>query len=116
MALLAMPGSANFIGEIYILFGAFESKIAIGIVAFAGVAMAAYYALRLFQRSMHNRKRDDVTSTEIGRREGAIVGALVACVIALAVYPGFVLQRADDSVGAQLSSVDESRDREVARR
>ena len=71
MALLAIPGSSNFIGEIYILFGTFESKSVLALVAFAGVAMAAYYALRLFQHAMHGRKRDDVESREIPWREGA---------------------------------------------
>jgi NADH-quinone oxidoreductase subunit M len=116
MALLAIPGSSNFIGEIYILFGAFETKIAIGIIAFAGVAMAGYYALRLFQHSMHNRKRDDVESREIPLREGAIVGALVACIVALALHPNFILRRIDSSVDTQLASVERSDDQEVARK
>ena len=55
LATLAMPGSANFIGELYILNGLFDSKIVFAIVASAGVAMAAFYALRLYQRTMHNR-------------------------------------------------------------
>ena len=54
-ALLAMPGSANFVGEFFILLGAFQSKIAIAIVASIGVGMAAVYALRLYITSMHNR-------------------------------------------------------------
>jgi NADH-quinone oxidoreductase subunit M len=116
MALLAIPGSANFIGEIYILFGAFETKEAIGLIAFAGVAMAAYYALRLFQRSMHNRKREAVESREIPLREGAIVGALVACIVALALHPNFILRRTDAAVSAQVAAVEQSRGVEVARR
>ena len=56
LATLAMPGSANFIGEFYILIGVFQSKIAYAFVAAIGVALAAFYALRLFQRTMHNRK------------------------------------------------------------
>jgi NADH-quinone oxidoreductase subunit M len=116
MALLAIPGSANFIGEIYILFGAFETKEAIGLLAFAGVAMAAYYALRLFQRSMHNRKREGVKSREIPLREGAIVGALVACIVALALHPNFILRRTDAAVSAQVAAVEQSRGVEVARR
>ena len=53
-----MPGSANFIGEFYILNGLFDSKIAFAFIAISGVAMAAYYALRLYQRTMHNRQPD----------------------------------------------------------
>jgi NADH-quinone oxidoreductase subunit M len=105
MALLAIPGSSNFIGELYILFGTFQTKIAIALVGFLGVAMAAYYALRLYQRAMHNRLRDGVESREIPLREGAIVGALVACIVALALQPNFILRRIDGSTQSAVASV-----------
>jgi NADH-quinone oxidoreductase subunit M len=98
MALLAMPGSANFIGEFYILNGVFQEKVVFALIASIAIAMAAYYALRLYQHSMHNRKRDDVESKEIPMREGAILGALVACIVALALYPGLILERSETSV------------------
>ena len=75
LATLAMPGSANFIGEFYILNGLFQAKIVFAIVAISGVAMSAYYALRLYQRTMHNRKPDGVASREIGLRDGIDPGA-----------------------------------------
>ncbi|MFL5834028.1 MAG: NuoM family protein, partial [Solirubrobacterales bacterium] len=55
LATLAMPGSANFIGEFYILIGVFQTKIVYAFVASIGVALAAYYAIRLFQGTMHHR-------------------------------------------------------------
>ena len=55
LATLAMPGSANFIGEFYILIGVFQAKIVYAFVAVVGVVFAAFYAIRLFQRTMHNR-------------------------------------------------------------
>ena len=55
LATLAMPGSANFIGEFYILNGLFDEKTAFAVIATAGIAMAAFYALRLYQKTMHNR-------------------------------------------------------------
>ena len=58
LATLAMPGSANFIGEFYILNGLFQAKIVFAFIAISGVAMSAYYALRLYQQTMHNRKPD----------------------------------------------------------
>ena len=45
------------------------------LVASIGVVLAAYYALRLFIRSMHNRKPAGVESKEIGLRDGLVVGA-----------------------------------------
>src|SRR5207344_2335317 len=80
LALLAMPGSSNFVGEFYILNGIFQEKIVFAFVAAIGIVLAAYYALRLFQHAMHNRKPDGIESSDIGWREGAVVGALVACI------------------------------------
>jgi NADH-quinone oxidoreductase subunit M len=97
LALLAMPGSANFMGEFYVLIGVFQSKIAFAIVASLGVAMAAFYALRLYQQTMHNRLPDGIESREVPLREGAILAALVACIVALSLYPGLILSRTDRS-------------------
>jgi NADH-quinone oxidoreductase subunit M len=116
MALLAMPGSSNFIGEFFILNGIFQEKVVFALIASVAIAMAAYYALRLFQQAMHNRKRDGVESREIGWWEGTIVGALVACIVTLAFYPGLILGRSDDSVSAQLTEVGQPQGTEVARR
>ena len=66
LATLAMPGTANFIGEFYILIGVFQAKIVYAFVAVVGVVFAAFYAIRLFQRTMHNRKPDGIESREIG--------------------------------------------------
>jgi NADH:ubiquinone oxidoreductase subunit 4 (subunit M) len=79
-----------------------------------GIALAAYYALRLYQAAMHNRKREGIESHEIPWREGAIIGGLVACIVALALYPGLILSRGEDSVDTQLTGVT-ARD-EVAQR
>jgi NADH-quinone oxidoreductase subunit M len=99
LATLAMPGSANFVGEFYILIGAFQSKIAYALIATIGIAFAAFYAIRLYQRTMHNRLPEGVESREITWREGLVIVPLVACIVALALYPGLILERGEDSVG-----------------
>jgi NADH-quinone oxidoreductase subunit M len=116
MALLAMPGSANFVGEFYILNGVFQEKIVYAFVAAIGIALAAYYALRLFQAAMHNRKPERITSREVGWREGGVLGALVACIVALALWPGLILDRADDSVNGQIANTSDQAPTQVARR
>src|SRR5665811_631573 len=65
LATLAIPGSANFVGEFLILLGVFKAKLAIAAIAFAGVVMASVYALRLFIRAMHNRVGARVDSREM---------------------------------------------------
>jgi NADH-quinone oxidoreductase subunit M len=105
LATLAMPGSANFVGEFYILNGLFDSKIVFAIVAISGVAMSAYYALRLYQRTMHNLVAGDVTSREIGLRDGVVLAPLVLCILGLALYPQLILERTDRTVQQSVASV-----------
>jgi NADH-quinone oxidoreductase subunit M len=110
LATLAMPGSANFIGEFYILNGVFQTKIVYAFVAGIGVALAAFYALRLFQRTMHNRLPDGVESREVSLRDGAVLAPLVACIVALALWPGLILERGEASVGESLSALQPAQD------
>jgi NADH-quinone oxidoreductase subunit M len=106
MATLAMPGSANFIGEFYILNGVFQSKIAFAFVAAIGVALAAFYALRLYQRTMHNPLPEGAESREISAGDGLVLAPLVACIAALALWPGLILERGEASVEANVAAVD----------
>ncbi|MBW3654140.1 MAG: NADH-quinone oxidoreductase subunit M [Actinobacteria bacterium] len=99
-ATLAMPGSANFVGEFYILLGVFTEKIVIALVASAGVVLAAFYTLRLFITTMHNRTGARVQSRELTFGEGLVLVPLVALIIAIALYPQFGLQRSEATVSA----------------
>src|SRR4051812_44952534 len=101
-ATLAMPGSGNFVGELYILFGIFQSKLAFGLVASAGVALAAVYMIRMYQRAMHNRAGPAVESREMSRWDFGLIAPLVAVIIFLGVYPQFVLDRSEGSTTARL--------------
>lgn len=105
LATLAMPGSANFVGEFYILNGLFQSKIVFAFIAISGVAMSAYYALRLYIGTMHNRKPDGVASREIGLRDGLVLAPLVLCILGLAFYPQLILHRTDAAVKRTVAAV-----------
>jgi NADH-quinone oxidoreductase subunit M len=107
MALLAIPGSSNFIGEFYILNGAFQSKIVFALIASIGVALAAFYALRLYQRTMHNELPEGVESREISLTEGLVVAPLVAVIVALALWPGLILDRGEAAVTDAVAAVTE---------
>jgi NADH-quinone oxidoreductase subunit M len=109
LAWLAMPGSANFIGEFYILLGVFKAKLAIAVIAFAGVVGAAVYALREFISSMHNRVGPRVDSREIRLTEAIPIVPIVFVILVLAFYPQFLLKRSEPSVQTHtelVSSVD----------
>ncbi len=102
-ATLAMPGSANFVGEILVLFGAFEDQLVYGLVASVGVVLAAIYMIRVFQRTMHNRPGPAVEPREIDGLHLAAVVPLVAIIVALGVYPNFVMQRTERATVAAVA-------------
>jgi NADH-quinone oxidoreductase subunit M len=102
LATLAMPGSANFIGEFNILLGVFQAKLPIAIIASVGVIGAAYYALRLFIGAMHNRVGPKVSTREIRLSEAAAIAPIVLVILALAFYPQFGLRRSEPTVRATI--------------
>jgi NADH-quinone oxidoreductase subunit M len=98
-ATLAIPGSANFAGEFFILLGAFKAKIALSAIAFTGVAMASVYMLRAYIRTFHNRRGPGIDAErEISLRDGLVLAPLVLCVLAFAFYPQGALTAGEQAV------------------
>jgi NADH-quinone oxidoreductase subunit M len=102
-ATLAIPGSANFVGEFLILLGVFKAKLAIAAIAFAGVVMASVYALRLFIGAMHNRVGAGVKSRELTPMDAAVLVPLLVVIVLLALYPQGALKRSERSVSASVA-------------
>ena len=98
LATLAMPGSANFVGEFLILLGVFNAKLAIALIASIGVALASVYMLRMYIRSMHNRGGEHVRSFEISLRDGLVLVPLVLAILAFALYPQQALKDSEPTV------------------
>ncbi len=106
MALLAMPGSSNFIGEFFILFGIFQEKIVVRPDRLDrdrdGRLLRAPPLPARDARPQARRTSSRARSAGGRARSSA---RLVACIVALALYPGLILGRSDDSVSAQLTAV-----------
>jgi NADH-quinone oxidoreductase subunit M len=105
LAWLAMPGSANFAGEFYILLGVFKAKLPIAVIAFTGVVGAAVYALRMFIGAMHNRAGLGVASRELALGEVVAIAPVVLVILALAFYPQFGLRRSEQALKASIAPV-----------
>jgi NADH-quinone oxidoreductase subunit M len=103
-ATLAMPGSPNFVGELLVLFGALEELFVYGLVASAGVVLAAVYMIRVFQRTLHNRVGPTVESRDLGPLDLSAIAPLVALVVALGVYPHFVVDRTEEATVARIEA------------
>jgi NADH-quinone oxidoreductase subunit M len=80
-----------------VLFGTFEDKFVYGLVASVGVILASVYMIRLFQRTMHNRVGPKVESREIDGINFAAIAPVVAVIVALGIYPNFVVDRTERS-------------------
>jgi NADH-quinone oxidoreductase subunit M len=107
-AILAMPGSSNFVGEFLILLGVFKSKVVFSVIAFSGVVMASVYALRMFIRAMHNRVGRTVASREMGLRDGLVIAPLVALILAFALYPQIALHKGERSVTRSIAAAQQA--------
>ena len=117
LATLALPGSATFIGEFYILNGLFDQETAYAVIATAGIAMAAFYALRMYQKTMHNRLPQGVVSSEMSVRDASVLVPLVLVIIGIALYPTLILQRGEASVQDKVGAVTSAQeDTELAAR
>jgi len=103
-ATLAMPGSSNFVGEFMILLGVFNAKLAIAVIAFAGVVAASVYALRLFIRAMHNRVGPKVQSRDLTWRDAVVLVPIVAVIVFMALYPQLALKRSEASTKAAVAN------------
>lgn len=102
-ALLAMPGSSNFVGEFLILLGVFKAKMAIAIIASIGVVLASVYALRLFIRAMHNRVGVDVESRDLRFADALVLIPVVLLIVAFGLYPQFALEKSQKTAAVAIA-------------
>ncbi len=94
MIALAVPGSVTFAGEFLIMAGVYEEGWGYAAVAALGIVLAAMYVLRLISAVLHVRPGSAVRDEALDLRPGelALVLPLVACLIALSVWPALVSQ------------------------
>ena len=83
----------------------FETKLAIAVIAFTGVAMASVYMLRMFIRTMHNRVREGVVPREISVGDAFVIVPLVLAILAFALYPQAALEASEPAVRAAIQGV-----------
>ena len=90
---LALPGMSTFVSEFLVLLGTFARHPAYGIVATAGIILAALYILLLVQRTLHGPPGERVARgfRELHAREAWAVAPLIAMILFLGVYPKPVL-------------------------
>lgn len=106
LATLSLPGLAPFVSEFLVLVGTFSRYPVAGIVATAGIVLAALYVLVLYQRTMTGPVKAEVQGMpDLKVRELAVVAPLIALLIVLGVYPKPLTDVVNPAVQQTLSDV-----------
>jgi NADH-quinone oxidoreductase subunit M len=92
---LAVPGSSAFAGEFAILAGVFTRGWGYSVVGAAAIVLAAMYMLRLISAVLHERRGPAVVDEALDLRpaELGVVVPLLACLLALSVWPAAITER-----------------------
>ncbi|RBM04612.1 NADH-quinone oxidoreductase subunit M [Streptomyces sp. PT12] len=106
---LSLPGTGPFISEFLVLVGTFSRYEAAGIIACAGIVLAALYVLVLYQRTMTGPVKPGLEKLpDLRVRELAVVAPLIALLIFLGVYPRPLTDIVNPAVEHTLSDVDQT--------
>lgn len=100
MASLGLPGLGNFVAEFLVLAGSYRSNRAITAVATVGLVAATAYSLRMIQRAFHGETVRKWKIADLGVREMAVMGALMAALLWLGLFPQTVIDTAAPALSA----------------
>ncbi len=108
LAGLGLPALAGFVAEITIFLGAFGSQTAAVSVSLLGVLLAAAYILWALQRTFFGPKDDKWAHLPDANHwsEFTIIGALMALIVLLGVYPSIVMDLLEMGVEPIVESIE----------
>lgn len=98
MASLGLPGLANFIAEILVLAGAFQTNILWTSAASLGLIASTIYSLKIVQRAFHGEKLKEWNLPDFNLREIIIMTSLVISIVWIGVNPQPILNTSRNSV------------------
>lgn len=91
-AMLGLPGTGNFIGEVIILFGSFQVAPIITIIAVFGIIFASVYSLNIVQHVCYGSMLQPSKFLEdMSLREKFIVIILLLCIFYFGIFPQCIL-------------------------
>jgi NADH-quinone oxidoreductase subunit M len=104
---LGLPGMNGFVGEFFILLGAFETNPLAAILGTGGVVGAALYLLWAYQRTFHGPVTSDANRVlkDLTPRERLVLAPLVALIVLIGVWPRPFLERMEPAVAKAISAV-----------
>ena len=108
---LGLPGMNGFVGEFFILLGAFETNPLAAILGAGGVVGAALYLLWAYQRTFHGPVTSDANRVlkDLTPRERLVLAPLIGLIVLIGVWPKPFLDRMEPAVAKAISAVDGDR-------
>ena len=114
---IGLPGTNGFIGEFLVLLGSFRTQPYMTFLSTFGVILAAAYLLWAIQRILFNPldKPENEHISDLNRRELGMMGALVAAILWIGLYPAPILRRTEPAASRLVSAVSGAAPTRVAR-
>lgn len=99
-AMLGIPGTGNFIGEIIILFGTFQTTPIVAVIATFGILFISICFLIVIQRIYYNKSSliQLKLLKNVTCREKFISIILLICIFIIGFYPQFILNTSYDTM------------------
>lgn len=105
-ASLGLPGLSGFAAEFLVFVGAFQTYPIVGVLGIVGAALTAVYVLRMLARLFFGPITEQWEHLKDANRTETFAGAiLVALIIAVGVYPAWLVDRIQSSVEPLLRQV-----------
>jgi len=104
---LGLPGLNGFVGEFFILSGAFQANRLAAILGAGGVVGAALYLLWAYQRTFHGPITSDSNRVfkDLTTRERVLLAPLIILIVLIGVWPQPFLERMEPAVSKTLSAL-----------
>lgn len=87
LASLGLPGLGNFVGEILVLFGAWQVNQPLTVLATLGFIVSTVYSLWMVQRTFHGPNDHNWILPPYNARETAIMAVFTVAIVVLGLYP-----------------------------
>jgi NADH:ubiquinone oxidoreductase subunit 4 (subunit M) len=92
---ISFPGTASFVGELFILLGIFQANPFVAILASTGVVLGAVYSIWLANRLLYGPFNQHLGSIydniDMNHREVAIIAPLILGTLVMGIYPDIFL-------------------------
>ena len=111
MANSGLPGTSGFVGEFMVVLASVKTNFWLGFLAATIMILGAAYTLWMYKRVWYGKVANDHVAAlkDLSRREFWLLGALVAAVLALGLYPKPFTDVMHASVADLLSHVAQSK-------